>query len=228
MIRYFTVLFLLSFGLAMGQAWRGQSNAWNAKSEQSGRLLNGVALGFLVQGQTHYPTPYHGPKVEGIFNDGAYHLFIDFYLNRWVVGVQVAEEFLFLEKVAADGSVWKPRGFNGSFSSKTRSWWLSLGVNVWKNLYLKSSFGVRSGPSTPLLHRNKTAADVALGFDFADDALFYNTVRESEDGFSETDVLLSLNYPITVAGANKIAPELGYSVRHGGLTLGGSYIYSFD
>ena len=31
--------------------------------------FKGISLGFLVQGQTKYPSPYNGPEVRGLFND---------------------------------------------------------------------------------------------------------------------------------------------------------------
>lgn len=48
------------------------SQEWNDRAA-SGDGFAGVSLGFLVEGQTLYPTPYYGPEVNALFNDGAYH-----------------------------------------------------------------------------------------------------------------------------------------------------------
>ena len=72
--------------------------------------FKGVSLGVLFQGQSKYPNPYYGPKVDGLFNDGAYHFTIDFYYKKYIVGFQLSDEFLYLEKFDDNGAVWKPRG----------------------------------------------------------------------------------------------------------------------
>ena len=49
------------------------------------QAFKGFSLGLLVQGQTKYPTPYFGPEVSGLYNDGAYHYVVDFYIKKFKI-----------------------------------------------------------------------------------------------------------------------------------------------
>ena len=198
------------------------SQKWNDRAS-SGDGLVGISLGFLLEGQTKYPTPYYGPQRTGLYNDGAYHLTLDIYYNKFILGIQFAEEFLYLEQFD-QGAVWKPRGFNESFSSLTRSYWINLGYNVLYNFNVKLGVGLRTGPHKQSIHRGSTAADVALGFDYTDPNSPYNT-RASLNTFKEFDYALSITYPIRVYGKFGLVPELGYHVKHGGFLTGLSVIY---
>ena len=53
------------------------------------RYLKGFSLGLLVQGQTKYPSPYYGPEVKGLYNDGAYHFIADVYIGDLTPGTFV-------------------------------------------------------------------------------------------------------------------------------------------
>ena len=55
--------------------------------------FKGISLGFLVQGQTKYPSPYNGPEVRGLFNDGAYHILVDAYVSKLIFGFQLNKTF---------------------------------------------------------------------------------------------------------------------------------------
>ena len=138
------------------------------------RYLKGVSLGLLVQGQTKYPSPYNGPEVRGLYNDGAYHFIADVYISKLLIGFQLTDEYLFLEKTDSNGGVWKPRGFNNSYSSLTRSYWISLGYNIYDNFNLKLSVGLRSGPTKSLFLNNKTASEIALGYRYNDPSNIFN------------------------------------------------------
>jgi hypothetical protein len=54
--------------------------------------------------------------------------------------------------------------------------------------------------------------------------VLYNTVPSLEN-FSEIDYSLSITYPIKVYGKLGVVPELGYTLKHGGLLTGISLIY---
>ena len=224
---YFLIFVFINTSLFSQKDWNQQSYEWNKRSGNTDKLIKGISLGFLIQGQTKYPDPYLGPEINSKFNDGAYHFFIDLYIRKLIVGFQISDEYLYLEKIEDDGSVWKPRGFNNRFSSLTRSFWFSLGYRVWDKLYLKSSLGLRSGPQKSLFNSNKTAEEVANGFDFKDTSLFYNSSSSLIEKISETDVLVSLSYPIAILGDFNIVPELGYSINYGGITIGSSILYYF-
>lgn len=219
------ILFLFSSFCLHSQTWKEQSIEWNKRSGDTEKLLKSVSVGFLIQGQTKYPSPYLGPEINGKFNDGAYHFLIDIYLKKFIVGFQISDEYFFLEKINEDGSIWKPRGFNRSFSSLTRSYWLSLGYNIWNNLYIKTSLGLRSGYNDSLLYKNKTYEDVAIGYDFTDVSLFYNSNRSLIQDYSEKDFLVSINYLVKITGKLNLSPEFGYSINYGGITLGTSINY---
>jgi len=60
-------------------------------------------LGLLFQGQTKYPSAYYG-----LFNDGASHFIIDVYYKKYIIGFQLTEEFLYLQKFDDNGAAWKP------------------------------------------------------------------------------------------------------------------------
>ena len=92
------------------------SQEWNLRTSTK-KGLKGVSVGLLAQGQSKYPNPYYGPEVGGLHNDGAYHFIVDVYYNRLILGFQLSDEFLYLEKFD-NGAVWKPRGFNGSYCKR--------------------------------------------------------------------------------------------------------------
>ncbi len=195
---------------------------WNDRAS-SGDGLVGISIGFLVEGQTKYPNPYYGPEVNGVYNDGAYHLTLDVYYNKFIIGVQLTDEFLYLEKFD-DNAVWKPRGFNRSFSSLTRSYWLKLGYNIMYNFNVKLGVGIRRGPQNQLINRGYTAGDVATGFEYSNPNSIYN-ISQTLDTFSEIDYSISVTYPIRVFKKIGLVPELGYNFKHGGLLTGLSIIY---
>jgi len=196
---------------------------WNER-EGSDNGIKGVSLGVLFQGQTKYPSAYYGPRVDGLFNDGAYHFIIDVYYKKYIIGFQLTDEFLYLQKFDDNGAAWKPRGFNGSFSSLTRSYWFTLGYNIFGNLNVKTGIGFRSGPKESLTNKKFTATQVAENFDFLNPLNVINTLKNLEE-FSEIDYSLSITYPIKVYGKFGLVPELGYTIKHGGLLTGISVIY---
>ena len=123
-----TLLFLLLFN-----SFYLFSQEWNLRTTPK-KALKGISIGFLVQGQTKYPNPYYGPDLVGSYKDGAYHFIADVYYNRLIIGFQLSDEFLYLEKFD-NGAAWRPRGFNGSFSSLTRTYWFCIGLpNAWHYL----------------------------------------------------------------------------------------------
>jgi len=187
------------------------------------RGFKGFSLGFLVQGQIKYPHPYYGPKVGGLYDDGAYHFTIDVYFKKFILGFQLSDEFLYLEKFD-NGAAWKPRGFNGSYSSLTRAYWFNLGYNIINNINLKLGIGFRSGPKQPLTNRSFTASEVAENFDYENPLHIFNT-SNSLNEFNEIDYSLSITYPIKVYDSFGIVPELGYTFKHAGLLTGFSIIY---
>ena len=182
-------------------------------------------MGLLFQGQSKYPNPYYGPEVGGLHNDGAYHFIVDVYYNRLILGFQLSDEFLYLEKFD-NGAAWKPRGFNDSYSSLTRAYWFTLGYNIIKtsNINIKLGIGFRSGPNESITNKDYTAAQVADGYDFSNPESIFNT-SQTLDKFSEIDYSLSINYPIKIFGKLGIVPEVGYTIKHGGLLTGISIIY---
>jgi hypothetical protein len=183
-------------------------------------------VGLLVQGQTKYPKPYLGPEVGGLYNEGAYHFILDIYYNRLILGFQLSDEFLYLENFDANGAVWKPRGFNGSYSSLTRAHWFTLGYNIIKtsNINIKLGVGFRSGPNESITNKDYTAAQVAEGYDFSNPESIFNT-SQTLDKFSEIDYSLSITYPIKIYGKLGIVPEVGYTIKHGGLLTGISMFF---
>jgi hypothetical protein len=201
------------------------SQEWNSRSNSS-EGLKGVSVGLLFQGQTKYPKPYLGPEVGGIYNDGAYHFIVDVYYNRFIIGFQLSDEFLYLEKID-NGAVWKPRGFNGSYSSLTRAYWFTLGYNIinYSNINLKLGVGYRSGPKESFTNNNYTAAQVADGYDYSNPESIFNASQLLINNFSEIDFSLSITYPIKIYRKFGIVPELGYTIKHGGLLTGISIIY---
>ena len=201
-----------------------RNTLWNKKSD-SGDGFKSVSIGFLFQGQTKYPNPYYGPEVVGLHDDGAYHFIVDVYYNRFILGFQLSDEFLYLEKFD-NGAVWKPRGFNGSYSSLTRAYWFTLGYNIIKtsNINIKLGIGFRSGPNESITNKDYTASDIANGYDYSNPKSIFNT-SQGLNKFSEIDYSLSINYPIKIYGKLGIVPELGYTVKHGGLLTGISIIY---
>lgn len=201
------------------------SQEWNSRSNSS-EGLKGVSVGLLFQGQTKYPKPYLGPEVGGIYNDGAYHFIVDVYYNRFIIGFQLSDEFLYLEKID-NGAVWKPRGFNGSYSSLTRAYWFTLGYNIinYSNINVKLGVGYRSGPKESFTNNNYTAAQVADGYDYSNPESIFNASQLLINNFSEIDFSLSITYPIKIYRKFGIVPELGYTIKHGGLLTGISIIY---
>ena len=185
--------------------------------------FKGISIGLLFEGQTKYPNPYYGPNLGGVFDDGSYHFTVDVYYKKFVFGFQLSDEFLYLERFD-NGAAWKPRGFNGSFSSLTRSYWLTLGYNIINNINLKLGIGFRSGSKQPLTNRSRKASEVAENFDYKNPLIIFNT-SDSLNDFSETDYSLSINYPIAVYKRFGIVPEIGYTFKHGGLLTGFSIVY---
>ena len=200
------------------------SQEWNLRTTTKKRL-KGISVGLLFQGQSKYPNPYYGPEVGGLHNDGAYHFIVDVYYNRLILGFQLSDEFLYLEKFD-NGAAWKPRGFNDSYSSLTRAYWFTLGYNIIKtsNINIKLGIGFRSGPNESITNKDYTAAQVADGYDFSNPESIFNT-SQTLDKFSEIDYSLSINYPIKIFGKLGIVPEVGYTIKHGGLLTGISIIY---
>ena len=200
------------------------SQEWNLRTTTK-KGLKGISVGLLFQGQSKYPNPYYGPEVGGLHNDGAYHFIVDVYYNRLILGFQLSDEFLYLEKFD-NGAAWKPRGFNDSYSSLTRAYWFTLGYNIIKtsNINIKLGIGFRSGPNESITNKDYTAAQVADGYDYSNPESIFNT-SQTLDKFSEIDYSLSINYPIKIFGKLGIVPEVGYTIKHGGLLTGISIIY---
>ena len=200
------------------------SQEWNLRTTTK-KGLKGISVGLLFQGQSKYPNPYYGPEVGGLHNDGAYHFIVDVYYNRLILGFQLSDEFLYLEKFD-NGAAWKPRGFNDSYSSLTRAYWFTLGYNIIKtsNINIKLGIGFRSGPNESITNKDYRAAQVADGYDFSNPESIFNT-SQTLDKFSEIDYSLSINYPIKIFGKLGIVPEVGYTIKHGGLLTGISIIY---
>ena len=200
------------------------SQEWNLRTTTK-KGLKGISVGLLFQGQSKYPNPYYGPEVGGLHNDGAYHFIVDVYYNRFILGFQLSDEFLYLEKFD-NGAAWKPRGFNDSYSSLTRAYWFTLGYNIIKtsNINIKLGIGFRSGPNESITNKDYRAAQVADGYDFSNPESIFNT-SQTLDKFSEIDYSLSINYPIKIFGKLGIVPEVGYTIKHGGLLTGISIIY---
>tara|TARA_B110000285_G_scaffold142750_1_gene159511 strand:- start:305 stop:958 length:654 start_codon:yes stop_codon:yes gene_type:complete len=200
------------------------SQEWNLRTTTK-KGLKGISVGLLFQGQSKYPNPYYGPEVGGLHDDGAYHFIVDVYYNRFILGFQLSDEFLYLEKFD-NGAAWKPRGFNDSYSSLTRAYWFTLGYNIIKtsNINIKLGIGFRSGPNESITNKDYRAAQVADGYDFSNPESIFNT-SQTLDKFSEIDYSLSINYPIKIFGKLGIVPEVGYTIKHGGLLTGISIIY---
>ena len=189
------------------------SQKWNNRAI-SGDGLVGISMRFLVEGQTKYPNPYYGPEVNGLFNDSVYHFTFNVYYNKFVFAIQLAEEFLYVEKFNKN-TTWKPKGFNGSFSSLIRSYWIKIGYNVIENFNLKFGLGIRNGPYKNVTNKTITAFEVAEWFDFLNPEIIYNTFQ-SLDRFNKLDYPVSVTYPIRVYQKFGIVPEIGYNFRHGG------------
>jgi hypothetical protein len=200
------------------------SQEWNLRTTTK-KGLKGISVGLLFQGQSKYPNPYYGPEVGGLHDDGAYHFIVDVYYNRFILGFQLSDEFLYLEKFD-NGAAWKPRGFNDSYSSLTRAYWFTLGYNIIKtsNINIKLGIGFRSGPNESITNKDYRAAQVADGYDFSNPESIFNTSQTLEK-FSEIDYSLSITYPIKIFGKLGIVPEVGYTIKHGGLLTGISIIY---
>ena len=77
---------------------------------------------------------------------------MDLYIKKLIIGLQITDEYFFL--TGGDDSIirWKPRGFNDSFSSLTRTLWFSLGYNIFSDFYLKVNIGQRRGPSEGIVN----------------------------------------------------------------------------
>ena len=184
------------------------------------KIFKGFSLGLLVQGQTKYPTPYFGPEVSGLYNNGAYHYVVDFYIKNFLVGFQLTDEYFYIENIESSGAVWKPRGYNGSYSSLTRAYWISLGYNVFNDLNLKFSVGFRNGPTKSILMSDKNPSEISQGFNYDNPSIFFNQSVNSIDKYSEVDYSLSVNYPIRLYKNFKLVPELGYSFKYAGIMAG--------
>lgn len=194
--------------------------------ERNWDFFEGFSLGFLVQGQTKYPSPYYGPDVKGLYNDGAFHLILDLYIKKFLVGFQITDEYLYFKKIDDKGALWKPRGFNNSYSSLTRAYWLSLGYNFFKGLNFKLSLGFRKGPANSfIIDQDKDPSEIAEGFGYFNSDNGINQERTSNSDFSETDFSLSINHPIRVYKRFGIVPEIGYSINYGGIISGLSIIF---
>ena len=189
------------------------------------QAFKGFSFGVLLQGQIKYPHPYYGPKVDGLYNDGAYHFIVDFYIKKFMIGFQMTDEYLYLKKADANGAIWKPRGFNGSYSSLTRAYWISLGYNVYNNFNLKLSMGFRNGPSNSVLMNDRLPFEIAEGFNYNDPSNIFNSSENSLNKYSEIDFSASVNYPVILYRKFGIVPEIGYSFKHGGLISGVSVIF---
>lgn len=210
----------LLFPLACyAQDWKYQQNHWNKRSDNI-NILKGVASGFVFFGQTTYPDSYHGPEINGLFNDGAYGFYIDVYLKKFIIGIQLSDEYYFIAYEDDNGQIWKPRGFNGSFSSRTRSIWLTTGYAIWDPLYIKINAGVRTGPADAIIFKNTNPEWVASGFDFDDPFNYYNRNTNELPNFSELDFSFSINYPFTLFSQFSILPEIGYAINYGSFMMG--------
>lgn len=205
--------------LCYSQDWKYQQNVWNKRTDNI-NILKGVGSGFMFYGQTAYPEDYYGPEIAGIFSDGAYGYFIDVYLKKFILGIQFSDEYYFIAYEDNNGQIWKPRGFNGSFSSRTRSIWLSTGYAIWNILYIKINAGIRSGPSEAIIFKNTTFEKVASGFDFTDPFNYYNRNTNELPNFSELDFSFSMNYPFDILPQFSVVPEIGYTINYGALMLG--------
>jgi len=192
---------------------------------ENNKIFKGFSLGLLVQGQTKYPTPYFGPEVSGLYNDGAYHYIVDFYIKNFLIGFQLTDEYFYIENIEPSGAVWKPRGFNGSYSSLTRAYWISLGYNVFNDLNLKLSVGFRNGPTKSLMMSDKNPSDIADGFHYDNPSSVFNQSVNSIDKYSEVDFSLSVNYPIKLYKNFGLVPELGYSFKYAGIMTGVSILF---
>ena len=61
---------------------------------------------------------------------------------------------------------WKPKGFNGSFSSLIISYWIKIGYNVIENFNLKFALGTLNDPYKDITNKTFTAPEVAEGLYF--------------------------------------------------------------
>jgi len=213
--------------LCYSQDWKYQQNQWNKRTNNI-NIFKGVAGGFVFYGQTAYPEEYYGPEISGLFNDGAYGLFIDVYLKKFIVGIQISDEYYFIAYEDDNGQIWKPRGFNDSFSSRTRSIWLSTGYAIWDQLYIKINAGIRNGPAESIFFKNATSDMVASGFDFTDPFNYYNLNNNELPNFSELDFSFSINYPFDIFSQFSVVPEIGYTVNYSALMLGLGIKYNFE
>lgn len=215
----FTIVLLFIFFLSHSQEWKPEKESWNHRIG-GGELLKSIGIGILVQGQTSYPEQYSGPAVSSLYNEGAYGIFMDLYIKKLIIGLQITDEYFFL--TGGDDSIirWKPRGFNDSFSSLTRTLWFSLGYNIFSDLYLKVNIGQRRGPSEGIVHSDTPSNEVASGFDFNDVSSIYNNEDNLIDAFSEIDFSFGFNYPVVISDKLSLVPELGYSFNYGGVITG--------
>ncbi len=209
------VLLLLPL-LSFSQRWNDRSKSWEG--------FKGISVGFLFETQTQYPDPYYGPEIKGLLNNGAYHFMIDFYVYNFSVGYHLTDEYLFLQKFDASGAVWKPRGFNGDYSSLTKTHWITVGYQWIDNFYVKLGVGLRSGSKKPIILSSYTSSEVANNFDFSNPQIIYNTA-EGLTNFSELDFLLSFSYTLKIIKNWGLVPEIGYSFKHSGVLTGMSIIY---
>jgi len=188
-------------------------------------VFKGFSFGLLVQGQTIYPNPYYGPEVNGLYNDGAYHFIVDFYIKKILIGFQMTDEYLYLKKTDASGAIWKPRGFNKSYSSLTRAYWVSLGYNIFNDFNFKIGVGFRNGPKESLVINDRFHLSIADGYPYNNPSNIFNQSPNSLEKYSEIDFSVSINYIINFSKNIGIVPELGYSFNHGGIVSGVSLIF---
>lgn len=213
----FAITFYLGFFLSHAQEWKPDKESWNQRVERGGELIKGIGFGFSAQGQTNYPKQYFGPTVDGLYNDGAYGLYIDLYIKNLILGLQLTDEYFFITGGRDTAITWKPRGFNKSFSSLTRTFWLSLGYSLFSEAYFKINIGLRRGPFEGIMYSKTPFNEVASGFDFEDTSSLYTNNELLSNSFSEIDFTLGFNYPIHISEKLSFVPELGYSFRYGGI-----------
>jgi hypothetical protein len=215
----FTTVLCFIFFLSHSQEWKPEKGAWNQRVG-GGELLKSIGIGILVQGQTRYPEQYSGPTVNSLYNDGAYGIFLDLYVKKLIIGLQITDEYFFISGGNDSVIKWKPRGFNDSFSSLTRTLWFSLGYNIFSDVYLKVNIGGRRGPSEGIIHNNIPSNEVASGFDFNDVSSIYNNDDNLINAFSEIDFSFGFNYSVAISDKLSLVPELGYSFNYGGVITG--------
>jgi hypothetical protein len=142
------------------------------------------------------------------------------YVKKLIIGLQITDEYFFISGGNDSVIKWKPRGFNDSFSSLTRTLWFSLGYNIFSDVYLKVNIGGRRGPSEGIIHNNIPSNEVASGFDFNDVSSIYNNDDNLINAFSEIDFSFGFNYSVAISDKLSLVPELGYSFNYGGVITG--------